>query len=45
MEKVIGKPVQPLSVDSQIVGALGAAIYASERYHQQDVVLDNVAQG
>lgn len=45
MQKVVGHPVVPLSVDSQIVGALGAAIYAAERYQQQDVVLDNVAQG
>ena len=32
MSSAIGKPIQPLSVDSQIVGALGAAIYAAERY-------------
>jgi predicted CoA-substrate-specific enzyme activase len=44
MEKVISTPILPLTIDSQIVGALGAAIYAAERYQKQDVVLDKVAQ-
>jgi (R)-2-hydroxyacyl-CoA dehydratese activating ATPase len=34
LENAIGKPVQSLPVDPQIVGALGAAIFAAERYHQ-----------
>ena len=32
LEKVVGMPVTALRVDPQIVGALGAAIYAAERY-------------
>ncbi|MDH4007580.1 MAG: acyl-CoA dehydratase activase [Desulfuromonadales bacterium] len=41
MEKVIGHPIQPLRVDSQVVGALGAAIYAAERYLKFDEVIEN----
>ena len=44
MESAIGKEVVLLTVDPQIVGALGAAIYAAERYQKQEIVFDKAAQ-
>lgn len=38
LEKVIGAPIVGLSVDPQIVGALGAAIFAVEQYARLDAV-------
>ncbi|MBI5506481.1 MAG: 2-hydroxyglutaryl-CoA dehydratase [Deltaproteobacteria bacterium] len=35
-EKVLGHEICPLRVDPQIVGALGAALLARERYEKQD---------
>ncbi len=32
LEKILGKEIAPLSVDPQIVGALGAAVFARERH-------------
>jgi len=32
--KVVGIPIVPLSIDPQIVGALGAAIFAEQRYYK-----------
>jgi len=38
LEKVIGVPIVELSVDPQIIGALGAAIFAEERYAKMNPV-------
>lgn len=35
VEKVIGRKTCPLATDPQIIGAVGAALYARERYHKQ----------